>query len=180
VASGLRRPRGRARALLGAAVLALTCGAGLAAVHAAEAPDEAGGRAVFVAPVPGEVTRAFDPPDQPWLAGHRGVDLRAQVGQAVLAAGSGRVAFAGVVVDRPVVSIDHPGGLRTTYEPVNPAVVAGQEVRAGEEIGTLDAGNGHCDHACVHWGARTGPEAYIDPLGLLHPPRYRLYRPEPW
>src|SRR5207302_1477269 len=42
------------------------------------------------------VTRAFLAPPQPWLPGHRGVDLAGTPGEQVLAAGPGVVAFAGV------------------------------------------------------------------------------------
>jgi murein DD-endopeptidase MepM/ murein hydrolase activator NlpD len=73
-----------------------------------------------------------------------------------------------------VVSVDHADGLRTTYEPVTPAVVAGQAVRAGEVIGTLDAGHPGCPlTACLHWGLRRG-EVYLDPLALVGRARVRL------
>lgn len=150
---------------------------------ASEAPDETSprpGQALFSPPVEGGVIRAFDPPEQAWLSGHRGVDLSATVGEEVRAAGEGTVAFAGVVVDRPLVSIDHPVGIRTTYEPVEPAVSAGESVERGQPIGSLHEGNAHCPGPCLHWGARTGPKEYIDPLRLLRPPVIRLYPPEPW
>src|SRR4051794_38657534 len=94
-------------------------------------------------PTPGTpaVTRTFTPPPQPWLAGHRGVDLAGSPGAAILAAGAGVVAFAGSVAGRGVVSIDHPGGLRTTYEPVVASVVAGQLLAAGQPIGILLPGH---------------------------------------
>src|SRR5659263_722451 len=75
------------------------------------------------------------------------------------------VAFAGWVVDRHVVSIDHADGIRTTYEPVLPAVATGQWVSRGEVIGTLEPG--HCDGGCLHVGARRGADTYIDPLTLF-------------
>lgn len=140
--------------------------------------SEPGG--TFTLPIDGEVLRHFDPPDQPWLAGHRGVDLAGVVGAEVRAAGAGTVAFAGVVVDRPVVSIDHPIGIRTTYEPVEPAVTGGEQVTPGQIIGVLHTGNGHCQVPCLHWGARIGAQTYIDPLALLRPPVIRLYPPQPW
>src|SRR4051812_17598316 len=103
------------------------------------------------------VTRPFDAPDSPYGAGHRGVDLAGAPGVPVLAAGAGVVAFAGMVAGRPVVSIDHPGGLRTTYEPVAPAVAAGQPVVRGSPLGTLQAGHAGCPvQACPHWGLRRG------------------------
>jgi murein DD-endopeptidase MepM/ murein hydrolase activator NlpD len=95
----------------------------------------------------------------------------------VLAAGSGVVAFAGMVAGRPVVSIDSAGGLRTTYEPVEPAVATGQAVARGSPVGTLLPGHAGCPvAACLHWGLRRGA-VYLDPLTLLRPPRIRLL---PW
>ena len=92
----------------------------------------------------------------------------------MLAAGDGVVAFAGMVAGRPVVSVDSAGGLRTTYEPVDPSVRAGQPVARGSPLGTLLAGHGGCPAAaCLHWGLRRGKE-YLDPLLLLTPPRVRL------
>src|SRR6185369_7063201 len=67
------------------------------------------------------VLRAFDAPSPNWQRGHRGVDLAAVPGQPVYAAGQGTVVFAGDLAGRPVVSVAHPGGLRTTYEPVTAA-----------------------------------------------------------
>jgi murein DD-endopeptidase MepM/ murein hydrolase activator NlpD len=120
------------------------------------------------------VSRPFEAPPHPFAAGHRGVDLTGLPGSTVAAAGDGVVAFAGMVAGRPVVSIDHAGGLRTTYEPVDPSVAAGRRVFRGEPIGTLTAGHLGCAaEACLHWGLRRG-ETYLDPLLLLRPPRVRL------
>lgn len=112
-----------------------------------------------------EVVRGFDPPDSPWGAGHRGVDLAGQVGDQVLAAAAGTVTYAGMLAGRGVIVVDH-GTVRTTYEPVDPTVAVGSWVAAGDPIGTLDAG--HCsDQPCLHWGLKQGDE-YLDPL-LLAP-----------
>ena len=83
------------------------------------------------------VVRAFDPPAPNWNRGHRGVDLAAATGQTVYAAASGTVVFAGELAGRPLVSIAHPGGLRTTYEPVDAVVRAGQLVDAGSAVGAV-------------------------------------------
>jgi murein DD-endopeptidase MepM/ murein hydrolase activator NlpD len=84
------------------------------------------------------------------------------------------VVFAGLVAGRPVVSVGHADGLRTTYEPVLPAVRAGQAVAAGDLLGTLLPGHPGCPAAaCLHWGLRRG-DTYLDPLLLLRPPRLRL------
>jgi murein DD-endopeptidase MepM/ murein hydrolase activator NlpD len=130
--------------------------------------------ALWVRPLDGAVTRPFEAPPGPFAAGHRGVDLAGGPGAAVLAAGDGVVAFAGMVAGRPVVSVDHPGGLRTTYEPVVATVGAGQAVTRGSPLGTLVAGHDRCPvAACLHWGLRRG-ETYLDPMGLLEPPEVRL------
>jgi len=121
-----------------------------------------------------EVVRPFQPPPRPWLAGHRGVDLAAEPGAVVRAAGRGVVRFAGAVAGTPVVSVDHERGLRTTYEPVRAAVTAGRAVAAGEPIGVLEAGHRGCPaEACLHWGLRRA-DRYLDPLALLGLGRVRL------
>jgi len=92
----------------------------------------------------------------------------------VLAAGAGVVVYAGPLAGRGVVSIAHPAGLRTTYEPVTALVQAGQRVERGTVIVLVNPG--HCPETCLHWGARRAAE-YVDPLGLLSTGRVRLL---PW
>ena len=124
------------------------------------------------------VVRGFDAPSPNWKAGHRGVDLAGRPGQAVYAAGGATVVFAGLLAGRPVVSLAHPGGLHTSYEPVRAAVRAGQQVTAQTVIGQLAAGHSGCGGAaCLHWGAMWGPASgadYVDPLGLLKSTVVRL------
>ncbi|HLM03615.1 MAG TPA: M23 family metallopeptidase [Blastococcus sp.] len=139
-------------------------------------PPPAAPSGLWSLPLAGDpvVSRPFDPPPHPYGPGHRGVDLLSTPGVPVLAAGGGVVAFAGMVAGRPVVSVDHPGGLRTTYEPVDPSVGAGQPVARGSPIGTLVGGHAGCPReACLHWGLRRG-ETYLDPFLLLRPPEVRL------
>jgi murein DD-endopeptidase MepM/ murein hydrolase activator NlpD len=164
-------------------VLAVCLPAALLALGALPAAaDDAAGRFPAAAPwtaplTPLRVTRPFDAPDSPYGPGHRGVDLAGAPGTVVVAAGAGVVVFAGMVAGRPVVSIAHPDGLRTTYEPVAPSVRAGMPVARGSPIGALVAGHAGCPvAACLHWGARRG-SSYLDPLLLLRPPRVRLL---PW
>jgi len=128
---------------------------------------------------PHPVVRPFEAPASPYGPGHRGVDLGGAPGEAVLAAADGVVVFAGQLAGRGVVSIDHDGGLRTTYEPLLPGVAAGQRVAAGATIGQLVAGHPGCPAAaCLHWGVRRGAE-YLDPLGLMSAGRVRLLPLEP-
>jgi len=139
-------------------------------------PAETGRAAVWAAPLPEPltVTRPFDPPENPYGAGHRGVDLAGSPGQEVRAAGSGTVVYAGPLAGRGVISLQHQDGLRTTYEPVLSAVSAGVEVSLGQVIGTLEAGHAGCwASACLHWGLKRG-EVYLDPMLLLHQGPVRL------
>ena len=127
---------------------------------------------------PPAVVRGFDAPSPNWNPGHRGVDLAGAPGQPVYAAGSATVVFAGLLAGRPVVSLAHPGGLRTSYEPVRADVRAGQLVTATTVIGELMAGHPGCRAAaCLHWGAMWGPASnadYVDPLALLKSTPIRL------
>lgn len=123
------------------------------------------------------VVRRFEPSEKRWLAGHRGVDLAAPSGSTVLAAGSGVINFAGTVAGKPVVSVRHPDGLLTTYEPVTATVSEGAAVTRGSPIGVLEAGHEGCRSPCLHWGARRGAGTsaqYLDPLALLGQIRVRL------
>jgi murein DD-endopeptidase MepM/ murein hydrolase activator NlpD len=150
--------------------------AALLPAPAVASPAVPGPAAVWVAPLSGvlDVTRPFERPPGPYAAGHRGVDLGGVPGSVVVTAGDGVVVFAGRVAGRPLVSIDHAGGLRTTYEPVDPSVAAGQPVARGSPIGTLVAGHAGCPRAaCLHWGVRRG-ETYLDPMLLLRPRQVRL------
>ena len=140
--------------------------------------DASGGRLQWpLRPAP-TVVRTFDAPSPNWLAGHRGVDLAGRPDQPVYAAGDATVVFAGSLAGRPVVSLAHPGGLHTSYEPVRASVRAGQLVTTGTAIGTLEAGHAGCSvAACLHWGAMWGSAAradYVDPLGLLASTPIRL------
>lgn len=112
------------------------------------------------------VLRAFDPPEKPWMSGHRGVDLQAAAdGAPVTAPESGTVSFVGVVVDRPVITIDHGNGLRSSFEPVESSLAAGAAVEKGDVIGTVLPG--HCAAmSCMHWGVRRG-EDYVNPLSFV-------------
>jgi murein DD-endopeptidase MepM/ murein hydrolase activator NlpD len=169
-------PRGRVPTVSRLVAVLLVLTIALTAAPAASAAPPSG---PWSLPLAGEpvVSRSFDRPPTPYAAGHRGVDLAGGAGRPVLSAGAGVVAFAGLVAGRPVVSVQHAGGLRTTYEPVQPGVAAGQAVARGSPLGVLAAGHAGCPvEACLHWGLRRG-ETYLDPLALLRPPRVRLL---PW
>ncbi len=113
------------------------------------------------------VVHPFDPPASRWSAGHRGVDLSASVGDAVVAAAAGTVTFAGTIAGRGVVVVGTGAGLRTTLEPIESQVAVGDVVVRGQQIGTVGGQPGHCAPAtCLHWGVLRG-DTYLDPLALL-------------
>ena len=114
---------------------------------------------------PRDVVRAFEAPATAYGPGHRGIDLAAPAGGAVHSPDDGVVRFAGPVAGRPVVSIAHGGGLVSSFEPVEPAVSAGDTVTRGQRIGTLLAGHA-AGSPRLHLGARLQGR-YVDPLPLL-------------
>ncbi|WP_116243820.1 M23 family metallopeptidase [Nocardiopsis sp. FIRDI 009] len=139
-------------------------------------PDRTAARAAWHWPLaePVTVLRGFDPPAQRWLPGHLGVDLAAEPGEEVYAAGPGRVHFVGPVAGTPLLSVAH-GDLRTTYLPVESALARGDPVEAGQVIGTLAEGPAHCaDRPCLHWGLLHGT-THLDPLSLLGRGKVRLF-----
>jgi murein DD-endopeptidase MepM/ murein hydrolase activator NlpD len=115
---------------------------------------------------PPTVVNGFDPPEDPWGSGHRGVDLLGQPGQSVMAVAAGSVSFAGRIAGRGVVVVRH-GALRSTYEPVTPMVDVGDKVAAADPIATLTTAHSHCLPAtCLHLGAKRG-DVYLDPMDFL-------------
>ncbi|SDJ17180.1 Peptidase family M23 [Frankineae bacterium MT45] len=119
--------------------------------------------------LPTAVLRPFAAPLSRYGAGHRGVDLAADQGGAVIAPAAGEVVFAGAVAGRGIVVLSHPDGVRTEYEPVTPKVRVGESVAVGQLIAVLHGRHPGCPAiGCLHWGARRG-DVYFDPLLLLHP-----------
>jgi murein DD-endopeptidase MepM/ murein hydrolase activator NlpD len=114
---------------------------------------------------PHPIARPYLAPATPYASGHRGIDIRAAAGDEVRAPADGIVHFAGIVVDRPVLSIDQGGGVLSSYEPVVTSLQEGDVVRRGQVIGELLPG--HCTSgACLHFGVRIHGE-YVSPLLFL-------------
>lgn len=107
--------------------------------------------------------RPFEAPATPYATGHRGIDLPATEGTPVFAPADGTVYFAGYVVDRPVLTLEH-GDYLASFEPVEATVSPGQAVVTGETVGTVGRGE-HCA-GCLHFGVRYRGE-YVSPLLLL-------------
>lgn len=112
------------------------------------------------------VANAFEAPAHHYGPGHRGIDLVTRVGAPVFAVDDGEVAFAGSVAGVGVVSVDH-AHVRSTYQPLEAAVTAGESVRRGDLLGYVVRNGSHCSTlTCLHLGARIGDD-YIDPASLL-------------
>ena len=107
--------------------------------------------------------RPYVAPATVYGPGHRGVDLAAEAGAVVRAPADGVVHFAGFVVDRPVLSIEH-GDVLSSFEPVDAVVTAGERVQRGQVVGRLLPG--HCSSVCLHLGARVHRQ-YVNPLLFL-------------
>ncbi|MFJ2552509.1 M23 family metallopeptidase [Microbacterium sp. NPDC087591] len=116
---------------------------------------------------PRRVAAPYRAPAHEYGAGHRGVDLVAEPGTTVFAPADGIVAYRGTVVDRPLLTIEHPGGLVSTVEPITSTLSPGEAVSAGQPLGAVDLG-GHTPIGAVHLGARLNGE-YINPMLLFGP-----------
>lgn len=148
------------RALLPLALL--TAGSGPPAAPASPAGPVGAARpapVAYQAPVSGVVTDPFRPPATPYGPGNRGLEHATEPGDPVRAAAAGRVTFAGPVAGTLHVTVLHADRARTTYSGLaTVAVDAGDEVAAGEALGTSGA--------TLLWTLRLG-EAYLDPAVAL-------------
>jgi murein DD-endopeptidase MepM/ murein hydrolase activator NlpD len=120
-------------------------------------------------PVDGQrvVVAPFEAPAHEYAPGHRGVDIGVPLGAAGRAPADGVVAFRGIVVDRPLLTIDHGNGLVSTFEPMQSDLRAGDHVAAGDLIGTVSSG-GHSTPDTVHIGVRLHG-TYVDPMAMFGP-----------
>lgn len=126
---------------------------------------------------PHVVVREWRAPADDYSAGHRGVDIAASAGAPVTAPESGTVRFAGRVVDRPVLSIEHSGGLVSSFEPVETTLKKGDQVARGQQIGTVaPVSASHCAESCLHFGVRRDGR-YISPMLVLEPPARAILLP---
>lgn len=119
----------------------------------------------WVWPVQGirTVVEPFRAPAHDYGPGHRGMDIAAS--GELRAPAAGVVAFRGVVVDRPLLTIDHGNGLVTTIEPARSDLAPGTAVGRGEAVAMTAAG-GHTPAGAVHIGVRWNG-VYINPMLLF-------------
>lgn len=145
-------------------LLATSCFSLAAAISIATQPASALRSGTWTWPVQGThtVISDYQAPLNPYSAGHRGIDIVAKPGDPVYAPDDGVIHFAGTVVDRGVLSIDH-GKFHSSFEPIDTDVHQGQIVHRGQQIGIVASSN-HC--TCLHLGARQD-DNYLSPLALL-------------
>lgn len=140
------------------------------ALTGAATPVRAAVEPVWGWPVVGPIIRGFDPPSDPYGAGHRGIDIAAAVGTPVLAPAAGTVTFAGKVGGQLYVTLDHGGGLLSTYSWVSAVLVHKNDaVAAGATVALSGLGHPNSVVAHLHFGVKRDG-AYVDPLELLGPP----------
>lgn len=127
-------------------------------------------------PVVGAIVRRFEAPATEYGPGHRGVKLSVATGTMVRAAGDGIVHHSGPVAGMGWVSIDHGGGVFTSYGPVGARVARGDPVVAGQPIGAVTGAENTEHGAIVHWGLRRDGH-YVDPLEWVVAGRASLVGP---
>jgi murein DD-endopeptidase MepM/ murein hydrolase activator NlpD len=121
-------------------------------------------------PVVGPVIGTFDPPETPFGAGHRGIDIATRSGTVVIAPEPGVVAFAGTVGGELFVTLDHGAGLTSTYSWLSVVLVRkGDTVPRGAAIALSGRGHRESSVPHLHFGVR-GDGVYLDPLSFLAPP----------
>jgi murein DD-endopeptidase MepM/ murein hydrolase activator NlpD len=133
------------------------------------APGQAQAAGEWVWPVTGPVIRGYEPPDDPYGSGHRGIDIAAAVGTPVRAAEAGTVTFAGKVGGELFVTVGHGRGLASTYSWVSQLLVHTNDlVTRGQTIAVSGVGHPGSTVAHLHFGAKL-EGLYVDPMTYLVP-----------
>lgn len=144
-----------------------------AAAANARAEDGDGGASGFIWPLPAShrITSGFGNREVPIAgasANHRGIDIGAASGSAILAAYSGTVTTATYNKSAGnYIVISHGGGLSTVYMHCSALYVSvGQQVNKGDTIGAVGS-TGYSTGPHLHFGViKNG--TYVNPLGYVN------------
>jgi murein DD-endopeptidase MepM/ murein hydrolase activator NlpD len=151
-----------ARALLSLVLASLPATGPLAAP-----PGGAVGPGNWTWPVVGPVINPFDPPSTPFGAGHRGIDIAVPYGTTIVAPDVATVTFAGKVGGELFVTLDHGGGIESTYSWVSAILVHKRDVVArGQPIAISGRGHPGATVPHLHLGVKRN-DVYQDPLDYL-------------
>lgn len=115
---------------------------------------------VFELPVDADVSDPFRPPEGPYGPGNRGIEYHTDAGDTVRASAAGEVSFAGLVAKELYVTLDHGGGVFSSYSYLSRiSVTQGQRVSQGDVIGLAG-------ERLLHFGVRVNGE-YVDPMTFV-------------
>lgn len=111
---------------------------------------------------PRVIVEPYVQPLTPYGSGHRGIDIDVPRNEILYAPADGVIHFSGQVGLRWVFSIEHAGGVLSSYDHAFSELPKGTVVKKGDSIGHILSG--HCaSELCVHIGVRVGGE-YVNPL----------------
>lgn len=132
-----------------------------------------------------KIVNSFDNAIDQYSAGHRGVDLNADIGQNILAPDDGIILYKGIIADKPYFTFETRGygniHLKNTFEPAKTSLNIGDKVQKGQIIGTVESYDEPKEKVyclnCLHWGLIKEPynnRLYIDPLKEVYRKRIVL------
>ena len=110
---------------------------------------------VFRPPVEAPISDGFRAPEHPYGPGNRGLEYDTEPSEPVRAAADGIVTFAGPVAGELYVTVDHGGGVLSSYSYLaRISVSEGARVTQGQVVGTTGER--------MHFGVRVN-STYVDP-----------------
>jgi hypothetical protein len=140
------------------------------ASHSPQVPPDPN-RPWLIPPVDGPIVKHWEAPESNYGPGHRGIDYFVTINTSVRAAAGGRVTFAGPVAQVKAVTIEHTGGMETTYSNLNEVSVSeGTFVTQGQWIGL--SGWPHVADPSLNYGLHFGVkinDQYVNPESFFGP-----------
>lgn len=123
------------------------------------ATADAAAMVVLTPPVEAPILDPFRLPEGPYGPGNRGIEYDTESGEPVRAAAGGVVVFAGAVAGSLHVTVDHGGGMLSSYSFVERMLVGvGQTVGRGDRVALAGP--------TFHFGVRVDGQ-YVDPASLM-------------